>query len=309
MRRGQIIGAVLLALACAIVFAGAASAATPAAPEGPYPPAGFKLRGSHGWSIAGAAYVREGSGRGTFSVSASRGNESASYSAPAKVTADSIRANLGSLGRVDLTLHLTGEEKTTHVGCSSRPETYEAGTYEGIFEFHGEGGYTAARATRLAGVSELALLAGSNGCRGTSTGGAFGFGLPGAMLKGISYAHGRTLKFQLNKNRPGAQTLYTASLAERRDGIKIYRELTGTAPASAFRYDARVRTATVSPPAPFSGSAHVSREADAVSPLIAGDLTLAFPGHTVPLAGPEVHVSLEHARITHGEHGNASIGF
>ena len=74
MRRGQIIGAVLLALACAIVLAGAASAATPAAPEGPFPPAGFKLRGSHGWSITGAAYVREeGSDRGTFSVSASRG--------------------------------------------------------------------------------------------------------------------------------------------------------------------------------------------------------------------------------------------
>ena len=65
----------------------------------------------------------------------------------------------------------------------------------------------------------------------------------------------------------------------------------------------------MSPPAPFAGTAHLSREADSVSPLISGDLTLAFPGHTVPLAGREVHVSLEHARITHGEHGNASIGF
>ena len=108
------------------------------------------------------------------------------------MTADSIRANLGRLGRVDLVLHLSGQEKTAHVGCTSRPETYEAGTYEGIFEFRGEGGYTTVRATRLAGVSELALLAGGAGCRGRSTGEAFGFGLPGASLKGISYAHGRT---------------------------------------------------------------------------------------------------------------------
>jgi hypothetical protein len=35
---------------------------------------------------------------------------------------------------------------------------------------------------------------------------------------------------------------------------------------------------------------------------------LTFPGHTVMLTGPEVHVSLEHARIDHGEGGNITVG-
>ena len=50
--------------------------------------------------------------------------------------------------------------------------------------------------------------------------------------------------FQVNKNRPRARAVYTASLRERRDGISIYREVKGVAPASAFRFDPNLRAAT-----------------------------------------------------------------
>jgi hypothetical protein len=71
-------------------------------------------------------------------------------------------------------------------------------------------------------------------------------------------------------------------------------------PASAFHYDRKVRTATLSPPATFAGSASLRRDPNVVSPLWSGNLMLAFPGQTVPIAGPAVHVSLEHGPIEHG---------
>lgn len=73
------------------------------------------------------------------------------------MTPDSVRANLGSLGRVDLVLHRSGREKTVNLRCLHERETYEAGTYEGIIEFNGERGFTRARATRAAGRPALAL--------------------------------------------------------------------------------------------------------------------------------------------------------
>jgi hypothetical protein len=224
------------------------------------------------------------------------------------VTADSIRARLGSLGRVDMVLNRSGEDKTVNPHCIHHPESFETGTYEGVFEFNGEGGFTDARTTRVAAVPSLSVFSRPIGCNGASSGESFGPGLPGARIRGVSYADGRTVKFQINKNRPGGKTIFTASLAERRGGIKIFRELNGVAPAGAFRYDPKVRTATLSPPAPFAGTAHLTRGKDSLSPLIGGDLKLTFPGHTVRLAGPGVHVSLEHARITHGDGGNITVG-
>jgi hypothetical protein len=309
VRRSPVIDAVLLGLACVILLAGTASAASPQVTEGPNPPGGFRLQGSHGFSISVAAYSElNGSGHGEIIVTASRAHEFASYSAPAQVTTDSIHARLGTLGRVDMVLNRSGREETVNPPCFHHPESFETGTYEGVFEFNGEGGYTDARATRAAGVPSLAVFSRRIGCNGGSSGESFGPGLPGARLRGASYANGRTVKFQINKNRPTAKTIFTASLAERRGGIKIFRELIGVAPADAFRYDPQVRTATLSPPAPFAGTAHLTRSRNSVSPLLGGDLKLTFPGHTVRLTGPGVHVSLEHARLTHGDGGNITVG-
>jgi hypothetical protein len=308
VRLGPISGVTLLVLVCAAVLAGTASAAAPPAPEEPSPPAGFRLQGSHGFTIFVSSYSEdEGSGHGAITVTASRAQESVSYTAPATVTDDSIHARLGNLGRVDLNLHLSGRDENVNVRCLHHKESFQAGTYEGVFEFKGEGDYTQAKATRVAGLPWEELYLSHYACGGGGSGESFGPEEPGARLLGVSYADGRTVKFQINKNRPAGKTIFTASLAERRNGIKIYRELNGMAPAGAFRYGAKVRTATLSPPAPFVGTAHLTRNRNFVSPLFSGDLQLAFPGHTVRLTGPEVHVSLEHARLTHGDGGSISI--
>jgi hypothetical protein len=309
VRRSPVIGAVLLGVACTFLLAGTASAAAAQQAEAPSPPGGLRLQGSNGFSISVAAYTEEdGSGHGEITVTAGRAHEFASYTAPAQVTTDSIHARLGTLGRVDMVLNRSGREETVNPPCFHHPESFETGTYEGVFEFNGEGGYTDARVTRAAAVPPLAVFSRRIGCNGGSSGESFGIGEPGARLLGVSYANGRTVKFQINKNRPSAKTIFTASLAERRGGIKIFRELNGVAPAGAFHYDPKVRTATLGPPAPFAGTAHLTRSRNSVSPLLGGDLKLTFPGHTVRLTGPDVHVSLEHARLKHGNGGNISVG-
>lgn len=306
MLQRRIIRVLALGLACAGLVASPASAAVPLpAEEGP--PLGFALKGTHGYVISGSAYVDPITGRQGIGITVSRGKESVSYSAPATVTPDSVRADLGSLGRVDLDFHQSVQKRTVGLRCLHRKETYEAGTFEGIVEFDGERGFTRARATKVAGQPTLALNAGRF-CARHGTGEARGANEPGARLAGISYAHGRVLKFQVNKNRPGGVTLFSATLKERHDGIQIFRELSGVAPAGALRYGEHLRTATLSPPAPFAGSATLTRTPNSLSPHFSGDLTAAFPGRSVRLAGPGVHVSLVHAFLRRSDSpNNASI--
>lgn len=303
------IGWVMAAMSCAALCVGTVGAVGAGAAEPPEPPPGFELKGTNGYRIGVSPYVNPTTGREAVALAASRGRESVAYVAAAKVTEDSIHADLGSLGRIDLVLHKSGTTKTVNSRCFRKKETYEPATYEGILEFHGEGGFTRARTTRVAAVPPLALLASSRICSGESYGEASGPSEPGARLRGISYAGGRTLQFQFNKNWAGGKTLIGASLKERRDGIRIYREFTRTVAAGAFHYDPKLRAATLDPPSPFSGSAKVGRDRDSVSPLITGDLRVAFPGRTVQLTGPEVHVSLAHAKRTKGNGGSVSIGF
>lgn len=299
MRRNLIFYSALLCSVVAALAAGpTASAARPFAEE-VLPPTGFRLRGTHGFSISATAFTSGLGLRAGIVLTARRGNEVVTYSAPARVTSDSIRANLGRLGRVDLRLERSGQVKTAHGRCRLGSEKYEAGTWVGLVEFDGETGYTRAQATALPAVPEL--LAGPSACALQSTAESFGFRLPGAELRGVSFAGGRTLRFQINKNRRRSDTLFIATLAERVKGIRIYRSLSGVAPADAFRYDRRVSTATLSPPAPFSGSGHLRRSRNSQSPIWTGNLALAFPGRTIALAGPSVHVSLRHARLRHGQ--------
>jgi hypothetical protein len=208
---------------------------------------------------------------------------------------------------VDLGLNPSGRKKTFRLRCSRGDTfTYEPGTYEGVLEFKGEEGYTTVRAMQ---VPLRPLLEPSTFCGGGSgSGEATGPGVPGARLRGSSYAHGRSLSFQVNKNRPRGVTVFEASLRERRDRILIQREVQGAAKGGAFRFQSDLATAVLSPPAPFSGSASLSRSPDSVNPIWRGGLVLDFPGRSnVPLAGPSVHVSLVHDRFSCGGNGEAEI--
>lgn len=275
----------------------------------------FRLQGTDGYDVWVSAYSRRRDGKGWISITATGKHAAASYRAPARVTgepardgtATAIKADLGALGRVDLLLERSKVEKTVRWKCGGPKWTYEPGLYRGVFEFKGEGGYTGASATEVPLDPMPFFLAGS--CSGGGSGEVRGPGIPGARLKGLSFAHDRILVFQINKNNRHSRTFYSASVREQHDGINIYRTIEGTAGPTAFRFDRELNSATLSPPSPFSGSATLRRKTDALLPIWHGNLELAFPGHTIPLAGPSVHVSIEHARLTRDNGGDVEIGF
>lgn len=282
----------LLLCLCAAV-ATAAVVPTPAVAEEPaYYGHQLRLEPSNGFQVNLSASSEALGIPAHVSISVATRRSVALYRAPAKVTATSIQADLGPFGEVDLDLYGSGREKMARIRCShGQKYPYETGAWEGVVEFRGEGGYVSGNATRLPVLPYITSYCGSGSGRGESA----GAGETGARLRGKSFAHGRILTFQVNKNHARGKALFDAELKERRGGVRIYRFASGWLPASAFRYDPDLKTATLSPPAPFSGSADLSRTRNSVSPLWSGDLAIEFPGRRVPLAGRGMHVSLEHA--------------
>ena len=107
----------------------------------------FKVEGSNGYSVIAAALNERADGRGEIVLFVTRKGESAIYSAPALLTATSLKANLGALGKVSLDVAPSGREKKLRPrpGCGEgRATFYEPVRFSGNFEFHGEEGYTEA---------------------------------------------------------------------------------------------------------------------------------------------------------------------
>lgn len=303
MRRSSIICLGLVALLSALLPATAGAFGASYGSEGAA--TGFSLDGSNGYSIFVYAYSERADGQGRITISVDRKGESAFYSAPAEVTATKVFADLGRLGTINATLHLSGHEKTVPF-CGRLKVPFEPGYYEGTLKFRGEGGYVQADQTR-APLSPFPFP--RSGCHGGGSGEELNSpDLPGARLRALSFAGGRILSLQVNKNRPKAPAFYSVNLRERRDGVKIKRAIEGKAPASAFAFTHDLGTATLRPPSPFSGTASIARSEDSFSPLWAGDLAVDLPGRPeVPLAGPGVHVSLVHARFTRSRGPHAHI--
>lgn len=273
-----------------------------------YYSSGFKLEGTNGYEVRIGGFSERLDGRGRVYVGVRRADGKggiASYATSGIVSEGFLKADFGDLGRIDLALRKSGREMTIHIKCSRESYPFEPGVYEGIVEFRGERGYTSAHATSVPVLPPTTSFCGS----GSGYGEARGSNEVGARLRGVSFAHGRTLSFQVNKNRQSARTFFKAELGERRDGIVIHRAVDGVAPAGAFRYDPKLKTAQLAPPQPFSGSGALVRDPDSFPPRWSGDVALDFLGHpNVPLAGPQVGVTLVHARFTRSNSAEVTIG-
>jgi hypothetical protein len=251
----------------------------------------FRLEGSNGYSIVAYAANERADGRGEIVLFVGRRNAGAIYAAPAMLTATSVEANLGSLGEVSLEVIPSGKEKRLRSSCGEEPETttFEPQRYRGNFEFHGEERYTDAvtDAPREYTRFFLRLICGSS--ISGETGGAR---LPGARLRLHAHRGSFRLALQANKNRPGAHTRFEVETHEKLQGIWISRSRTLWVGASAFGYDQLLRSATLEPPAPFSGRASFHRGAVA-SNRWTGNLTVDLPGRSdVPLTGSGIGATL-----------------
>lgn len=253
----------------------------------------FTLSGSNGYRITVLASSRRADGRGEVLLFVGRKGSGTSYFVPANVTDAHVEADLGRLGEISVQFVPSGVVKAERSICGGDEIQFEAGVYQGAIKFRGEEGYTSASATSVAAeVSPFLDLV----CAGAGEGESIGRGIPGARLRISSRAGG--LSLQVNQNRPGARVLYSAQMSERRGRIAITRSVEGRTRSGAFRFDPNLDTATLAPPAPFSGSAAFHRNA-AVSNQWTGSLALDFPGRSnVRLTGPGLKATLVPARHT-----------
>ena len=219
------------------------------------------------------------------------------YVAPARVTDTEIEADLGELGRIDLRFEPTGRMMRAAPVCEpDSKQRIEEGSYVGEFEFHGEEGFSELRATSLRFDLHPFI---DFVCGGAGTGETRGPGLPGARLLAKAARDGAKVLLRVIQNRPGAPVEVEASLKEKRGRIRIWRSVGGTYSGAAFHFHPRLRSAVLSPPAPFSGFA-VFRRGAAPAMRWTGNLAADFPGNSdFPLAGPGFSIGLVHAQIYH----------
>ncbi len=279
-------GALLVSALAVLTMTSIAAAAT--SPKLPIPD-GFQLQGSNGYSfVVLGVPARDGRSAGV-EIFVSGKHAAVSYSAPATVTETSIQANLGELGEISVAFHPSGQPTTARPKCGGKPVSFDSGYYEGKIDFHGEEGYTEVKATSAPGSIDFLL----NALCGGVSGGGGGPSMPGAELRIRNPQLGPELS--VVKNRPNAQARFEVGVSEYHDGISIERGTTLLMPARTFRYDPRLQTATVSPPAPFAGTARFDRGKRA-SRRWSGDLTVDMPGRAdVPLTGSELRAKLVHA--------------
>lgn len=265
----------------------------------------FAVPASHGYEILvfGTRFAeneierREGPGEAVLYVAKGR-HRIALYQTTATVTETSFEADFGTLGRIDLDLVKTGKKGKVRAPagmCRGEVIPYEKTTYHGVFEFHGEEGFTEASATRIP-VSPKAwadLICANHYQVSWERGAdALGASLSAKRKGGIDGPVG----LELTKSRPGGRTLVSASTSEERDGIAIGRLVEVVVGAGSFRYDRSLDRATVRLPAPFSGSATFRRHAKPQNRFL-GDLTVDLPGRAdVPLVRPGLRLTLVPAR-------------
>jgi hypothetical protein len=234
---------------------------------------------------------------------------SATYGAPATITASRFEADLGALGRIALNISPSGREKTLRSRCTDEqgPFTFEPQVYSGSFAFHGEEGFAEASTAAPREYTRFLL---DILCAGAGSGEIGGQGLPGARLRLHSRRGSFHLSLQANKNRPKAGTRFEVETHEKRGQIAISRSRALWAGSAAFAYDPLLRTATLAPPAPFSGHASFRRDASAANRW-SGNLSVDLPGRSnVPLTSAGIGATLSRACWQgEGAGGRAECGF
>jgi hypothetical protein len=203
----------------------------------------------------------------------------ATYRFPGIVEEGVIQADLGAYGSI------SGGMGVGEAGCN-RGLSSAAGYYEGTISFHGQG-LTAVDASRAKGDDGLALAV---LCAEEVS--SEWLEEPGTHLE---VSGGPTAPNMAVMQREGGfPTQIQAGISESRGGVTIERSVNLAASSGAFRHRG-VRSATVSPPAPFSGSATFSRKGG--KSRWRGNLLVDFPGRpNIALTGRRVRAHLGRVR-------------
>lgn len=218
------------------------------------------------------------------------------YIARASGGARRIDASFGELGRVRMRFHPGG--LVTHGkrerGCRGPDRyTYRHGVFVGSFEFRGEGGYTTVHTRRVKGtIASPSVLHCSGGAGHSRQTAGPKQPKPGFTYLEAGWRQGLTARYFYASREGGGAVAFQVGDYESRGRLGIYRAAIAHGPPPTFATDSALSFATVSPPAPFSSTGYLRREASGARTWT-GSLAVSFPGAPdLPLTGPQFKTRL-----------------
>ncbi len=289
----------------------------------------LKFENSDGYAITVVAYGQSVALSVTHARRGSSSASTATYLAHGKVTPTSIAASFGDRGRIDVRFQPSGRElHATHKAGCKRPGggvLARFGVFAGELRFQGEGGFTSAEVHRVPGRSVdfsalvACLFGGTPGGRQAVLPAPklpWGIRLPGADAgaRGASLETPGVRTHPSNSPKPTTlladrktpltRTVFAAQIRDRaplrllavesasEGSIGVIRFVKSEARPSLFSFDGILSSASVKPPAPFSGTgAYEQGPGNAKS--WTGSLAVSFLGAPhVPLTGSSFVVGL-----------------
>jgi hypothetical protein len=266
----------------------------------------LNLRSSHGYRINIGKL-----GRYVY-LGASEGQSIAFYVVRSLEPKDTeIKAGFPGVGRISAQFNPKGppqREPPFFPGCHGGETIKQRGHFIGTIRFRGERGYTSVKTTRARG--EITTTT-KEVCKRSMFGESPDPVEDRTELFAYSRSKGRAIGFTASTTALGSITSFTAfgaSTVERRRGMTISRHVLAPGDESQLvAGDTRPYplSATVTPPAPFHGSAEFQRTIEG-DRAWTGSLSVSFPGlDSIALTGPRFD-----ARFCQrsGCHGNAIDG-
>ena len=291
MRRRQLGASLVTGLAIAASVALAPAQAKPGYSVFPgFRQSEFSLKGTHGYEVTVTHFGRR------VALHASDGDSAAIYLVPArKPSGDgTIKATFPGVGRVSVRFDPSGQPRRSPPffapECRGRGEVRQRGTFRGTIRFRGEEGFTQVTVGKASGFVHLSHR---EVCKGGPGGNSESLE-EGYSLTSYARSQGRLIVFRASRmSFEGLfddYTTHSAQIMERRRGMMIARVATALdASPRTFAVSgppARPDSASISPPAPFRGTADfhgtVGGQAD-----WEGTLAIDLPGASdLELAGP-----------------------
>jgi hypothetical protein len=211
-----------------------------------------------------------------------------SYTTRGEATRRLLRANFGSFGRIEMSFVPSGHAvlRRARGPCGGRTKIRH-GTWTGVLDLTAEGGFTTATVQSAPGR----VLVDRINCLNEPPQDEPGPGAPGDGSNATALdAGGGGLTFSALKLDNRRRPFVYADRSHKVGRIWVSEYASLLAEPASFRFDPRRRSATVAPPAPFSGTARYRRRGGQAS--WRGDLSVALPNGAVALTGEGFHAAL-----------------
>jgi hypothetical protein len=210
----------------------------------------------------------ETSEKGTVELELETEDTYASYEVKGEATEAGLKVRFGRLGLIDVGFTPTEVLSSTEPspGCTGRPRTLSEGFFAGTVEFQGERDFTGLEGPGAKGsmsvispwdcpgIEEKFPFA-SLSRRAKPNPGSGRRKPESAWLVAAGRRCSCFFSGRVDGRHSGGSSHFQALAYETREGMKIQRAISVTGPASAFDFDFAAGTATLRPPAPFTGRA------------------------------------------------------